>query len=348
MPNSQDNQDWVFQGFNDPNTTAVPDAFFDVLAPLLKEGELRVLLYMIRRTYGFKKSQDDISLSQLTNGITTRDGRVLDRGTGMGKPAVIRAIRSLESHKVIIKTPNQSAARGFETTSYRLNRIEAMPVVEPVTPPLFSKDTRGASISKEPALVSLENLQETGLQQTENTLSDIQKSNSSNNKKPDQTVSNRNGRASHENPPEEIEAKSVQPTVYRGMESVGESLQRRLAVVATDKLNSDQSQPGRRRKRMPETLSHDEYDNLIRMMKDYARQNGGADEYNSHVTHACNIIEQSGCSYSTFYGAAIEAQRQLTARRMKSQVEKPMAYWFVCLETELGLRPRHNSATAPN
>ena len=54
-----------FSGFSSPTYTQVPDEFFDVLAPQLTENELRVLIYIIRRTFGFKKSQDDISLNQL-------------------------------------------------------------------------------------------------------------------------------------------------------------------------------------------------------------------------------------------------------------------------------------------
>lgn len=68
-----------FAGFSTPNTTAVPDAFFDEVAPNLTEAELRIALYIIRRTFGFKKAVDAISFSQFLNGITTSDGRVLDR-----------------------------------------------------------------------------------------------------------------------------------------------------------------------------------------------------------------------------------------------------------------------------
>src|SRR6266498_5852350 len=84
-----------FDGFSTPNGTFVPDEVFDVLAPDLSEAELRVLLYIIRRTFGFKKNTDDISLKQMTDGITTREGRVLDRGTGLSKAGNVRGIRGL-------------------------------------------------------------------------------------------------------------------------------------------------------------------------------------------------------------------------------------------------------------
>src|SRR5260221_12425326 len=69
-----------FEGFNIPNTTPVPDIVFDELLSELTGNELKVLLYIIRRTYGFGKNADAISLSQFRKGITTKDEKVLDRG----------------------------------------------------------------------------------------------------------------------------------------------------------------------------------------------------------------------------------------------------------------------------
>lgn len=56
---------WQFSGFVFPTTTPVPDQLFDELLPRLSGAELKVLMYIIRRTFGFKKQSDDISLAQL-------------------------------------------------------------------------------------------------------------------------------------------------------------------------------------------------------------------------------------------------------------------------------------------
>lgn len=101
MEDSVTDEPFRFEGFSGPNTTAVPDEFFDVLAPLLSEAELRVLLYIIRRTFGFKKGADTISLNQLIHGITTRDGRVLDTGTGMSRQGVMRGLKGLLAKDII-------------------------------------------------------------------------------------------------------------------------------------------------------------------------------------------------------------------------------------------------------
>jgi hypothetical protein len=92
---------FTFEGFSKPNGTIVPDDVFDLLAPRLSDAELRVLLYIIRRTFGFGKSADAISLSQLTDGITTREGRVLDQGTGMSRKAVVAGVKGLQAKGVI-------------------------------------------------------------------------------------------------------------------------------------------------------------------------------------------------------------------------------------------------------
>ena len=52
-----------FQGFRSPRYTQVPDEVFDELMPRLSGAELKVLLYIIRRTFGFKKERDNISLT---------------------------------------------------------------------------------------------------------------------------------------------------------------------------------------------------------------------------------------------------------------------------------------------
>src|SRR4051812_8825444 len=90
-----------FQGFRYPNTTPVPDELFDELLADLSGAELKVLLYICRRTFGFKKESDTISLSQIASGIVTRDGRVLDKGTGLSKRHVQRALKSLEEKQTV-------------------------------------------------------------------------------------------------------------------------------------------------------------------------------------------------------------------------------------------------------
>lgn len=91
-----------FIGFSNPNTTPTPDDLFDRFLPQLNGGELKVLLYIIRRTFGFKKDSDSISMTQLCEGIKTKAGNNLDYGTGLSLSAVKTAIKSLEQRGLIV------------------------------------------------------------------------------------------------------------------------------------------------------------------------------------------------------------------------------------------------------
>lgn len=110
----------TFRGFSSPKYTQVPDEFFDELMPDLTGSELKVLLYIIRRTFGFKKDTDTISLKQMVDGITTKDGRQLDRGTGLAKQSATTAVAGLVTKQIIIATRNKSPEKGDEPTTYQL------------------------------------------------------------------------------------------------------------------------------------------------------------------------------------------------------------------------------------
>ena len=120
---------YQFGGFQNPRYTPTPDELFDeLLAPgRLTEGELRVLLYIVRRTFGWKKDSDAISLSQLTDGIIRKDGTRLDWGAGVQRAAASRAVQGLERKGIILAARSHSAARGHETTTYQLRMADTPP-----------------------------------------------------------------------------------------------------------------------------------------------------------------------------------------------------------------------------
>ena len=113
-------------GFLKPTTTPTPDELFDVWLSELSLSELRVLLYIVRRTFGFGKDADAISLSQLTTGITKKTGEVLDRGTGLSRPSVFKAVQSLEE-KGLIEVSRTMAEDGVnEINIYSLSFREGV------------------------------------------------------------------------------------------------------------------------------------------------------------------------------------------------------------------------------
>lgn len=110
-----------FGGFTTPTATAVPDQFFDELMPTLSLAEIRVLLFLIRCTYGSRRLSAEISLRQMLEGVYDSDGYMLAPGVGMSKATVCRALSVLRRRKVILAERRRSAELGNEPTSYRLN-----------------------------------------------------------------------------------------------------------------------------------------------------------------------------------------------------------------------------------
>lgn len=155
-----------FAGFYPPRYTPVPDQLFDELLADLSGAELKVLLYIMRRTFGFKKDRDRIALSQLVGGITTRDGRVLDRGTGLHKATVITALRGLREKEIILSQHNSSPERGNEETTYSLKIAESVQARTAQTPTLVGKSDQGMPDSPT-SLVAGSGTQETVTQETE-------------------------------------------------------------------------------------------------------------------------------------------------------------------------------------
>ena len=127
-------QEPVFAGVDAPNTTPMPDVYFDVLMPQLGKASLKVLLYLIRRIFGFKKDGDTVSLSQICSGIRRRDGTLLDRGTGLSRHAATKAIRDLEELGVITATRGVSAKGDPAPTFYRLRFRETLSVHDLLRP----------------------------------------------------------------------------------------------------------------------------------------------------------------------------------------------------------------------
>lgn len=92
--------------FSKPNYTQTPNEFFDEVAKTLKEGELRVLLVIMRQTFGWHKQWDRISLSQL------------ERKTGMCRDAVNNSLKSLIKLGLIEK--KKEGPKGQEKCWYQL------------------------------------------------------------------------------------------------------------------------------------------------------------------------------------------------------------------------------------
>lgn len=116
-----------FNGFQQPGYTAIPNELLDTFLPILGEAELRVALFIARKTFGWHKRDDDLSLSQIA------------KGTGLSNPAIITATASLVERGLLVKR-----VRGKNIAhNYRLNVITSKDSLQDTT----SKDALQPSSS---------------------------------------------------------------------------------------------------------------------------------------------------------------------------------------------------------
>jgi len=160
-------QGWTFGGVETLNGTQIPDAYFDEVMAPLGPSAFTVLMYVSRRTFGFKRHSDQISLDQICHGIVTTEvrdadgtvikpARQLDHGTGLAKSTVVRALDRLIAAGLIRKRHNVDPRRGQLANTYgivfkdpaaaslaspSLPDTRTAPALEAVSPPVPQRDT---------------------------------------------------------------------------------------------------------------------------------------------------------------------------------------------------------------
>src|SRR5215510_9658615 len=74
-----------------PNFTQTPNVFFDEIVKTLNEGELRILLIILRQTFGWHKLEDWITL------------KMLSEKTGYDRRSICRILERLIEKKLVLK-----------------------------------------------------------------------------------------------------------------------------------------------------------------------------------------------------------------------------------------------------
>lgn len=160
---SQKAAPFKFKGFSKPNYTQVPDEFFDRVMMHLSGAELKVILYIFRKTFGFKKSEDSISLSQICTGqVNKKTGERFDEGTGLSKSTAIIALRGLIDKGLITAVQHKSQMKGFESTTYT-PRYKDADIETDI--PMSENQTRAGTKTAQ-GLVRKSDIQETAKQKT--------------------------------------------------------------------------------------------------------------------------------------------------------------------------------------
>jgi phage replication O-like protein O len=356
-----------FQGFRSPNYTQVPDELFDELMADLSGTELKVLLYIMRRTFGFKKDQDNISLNQICNGITRKNGKVIDRGTGLSKASAARALKSLEEKGIILRSRRRSAERGDEATTYQLN-IGGTPVSQNETPPLSQNQTRPR--------VSKVNTQDTELtQQTDFNHSNTRKESSQKNEKVDEAAQRRPQPDQPSQPEVRYEEfvrlqpsqPQESPPTARASSDVGSTLPvtespvsappRGLSRQYLREARAKSQQQPRQAAGMtalasllpePDSANHpypEERQVLVDVIADLAREFHDEAELTSSVSRAYNLMQQAKISDIGVFTSKIYEARSITKERYGT-ITRRMPYFFSVLQDICGLKQKPSGQTA--
>ncbi len=320
MPKNTDNT-FRYAGFTNPNYTQVPDDVFDVIAPELTEAELRVLLYIVRRTFGFKKDRDAISLTQMVEGIRARDGRVLDKGTGMSRRGVMKGCAGLIDKAIITVEKRMSELGDNEINIYSLHFREAAEVGNVVP---YGREPSAPGVGNEVAP------QETVEQETDINLSKVRKTSSPKEKKSEtgSAVPASREPATRRNPT---------PPASTAMESAGAILNRRTP-------------------RQP--IYDEDRDRILAYLQDISRLLNDQAPLKSSVSRAYGLYQRSGKPIEIFCEAlyqarAITQERSASIRGQASTAQgglarkSKMAYFFSVLEDLLGLKPPEDHTTYP-
>ena len=90
-----------------------PNNILDYWLCRLNGAELKVYLYALRHTWGYKKKRDSISREQFMKGIISR-GKIIDEGTGLSETAVRDAIKSLRELGLLRVIPHSNQANEYE------------------------------------------------------------------------------------------------------------------------------------------------------------------------------------------------------------------------------------------
>ncbi len=164
-----------FPGFDDPtaNFSKLPHSLIEAFPSIETVSELKVLLYVLRHTWGFGEYDGDgkrITLDEFANGRKRRDGSRLDGGTGLSYNAIRAGVRLAIKHGFLIREGDgRDAARGSHVYRLRMRPGDAergsnfepldikpcTPEVQTLNPcisefePRSEKDTQGRNKKKE-------------------------------------------------------------------------------------------------------------------------------------------------------------------------------------------------------
>lgn len=155
----------LFQGFEPPteNWSKLPHALIDALPQVTSLAEMKVILYILRHTWGYREFDvpKTITGDEFANGRKKSNGDRIDGGIGMSEPSVRTGIKNAIEHGFIVAEVDNSDMARIEKSYKLAMRVEEVGVNslpsgdKEFTPrtktinPRSEKDTLGKKTKKE-------------------------------------------------------------------------------------------------------------------------------------------------------------------------------------------------------
>jgi DNA-binding PadR family transcriptional regulator len=118
-----------FDGFPDPreNWSKLPHVLINALPLIETVSELKVILYILRHTWGFHDDEKRITLDEFAKGRKRRDRSRLDGGTGLTIPSIRDGIKRAVAHGfIVVTTDDRDKARVKKFYSLAEKQIEKL------------------------------------------------------------------------------------------------------------------------------------------------------------------------------------------------------------------------------
>ena len=104
----------AFQGFDGPkqNWSRLPNQLIDEMPNITSLAEMKVILYILRHTWGYGDESKRITIDEFVNGRKRKDGTRIDSGCGIAENSVRSGLRKAEEHGYIwVKIDDSDKAR---------------------------------------------------------------------------------------------------------------------------------------------------------------------------------------------------------------------------------------------
>jgi DnaD/phage-associated family protein len=114
-----------FTGFIDPeqNWSKLPHQLIDEMHNISSISELKVILYVLRHTWGFKDSQKRITIDEFVQGRKRKDGTRIDEGCGLSPNSVRDGLKRAQEHGYLrIEVDDSDKARIEKTYSLTMQK----------------------------------------------------------------------------------------------------------------------------------------------------------------------------------------------------------------------------------